>query len=83
MNFTFFEIFGKNPLFIYLLSEYLAIGMHFVRVDGEQSLFRYIYEKGFSWIGAYYGSLAFALAFMMFCWLIGLWLDKKKIYIKV
>ncbi|PWK22746.1 putative acyltransferase [Maribacter polysiphoniae] len=83
VNFNFFEIFGKNPLFIYLLSEYLAIGMHFVRVDGEQSLFNYIYEKGFSWIGHYFGSLAFALVFMLLCWAVGWWLNKKKIYIKV
>ena len=83
VNYNFFEVFGKNSLFIYLLSEYLAITLLFLRVDENQTLYNYIYEKGFSWIGAYYGSLAFALAFMMFCWLIGLWLDKKKIYIKV
>jgi predicted acyltransferase len=83
VNFNFFEIFGKNSLFIYLLSEYLAITLLFVRVDDHQSLYNYIYEKGFSWFGPYYGSFAFALVFMMFCWLIGLWLDKKKIYIKV
>jgi predicted acyltransferase len=83
INFNFFEIFGKNSLFIYLLSEYLAITLLFVRADENQSLYNYIYEKGFSWFGPYYGSLAFALVFMLFCWFIGLWLDKKKIYIKV
>lgn len=83
INFNFFEVFGKNSLFIYLLSEYLAITLLFVRVDENQSLYNYIYQKGFSWFGPYYGSFVFALAFMMFCWLIGLWLDKKKIYIKV
>ncbi len=83
LNFNFFEIFGKNPLFIYLLSEYLAIGVLFVRVNGEQSLYRYIYEKGFSWIGPYYGSFVFALVFMLLCWSVGWWMNKKKIYIKV
>ncbi|MDX1769387.1 MAG: heparan-alpha-glucosaminide N-acetyltransferase domain-containing protein [Arenibacter troitsensis] len=83
INFNFFEVFGKNSLFIYLLSEYLAITLLFVRVDKNQSLYNYIYQKGFSWFGPYYGSFVFALAFMMFCWLIGLWLDKRKIYIKV
>jgi len=83
VNFKFFEIFGKNPLFIYLLSEYLAILMLFVRVNGEQSLYSYIYEKGFSWIGQYYGALVFALVFTLLCWLVGWWLDRKKIYIKV
>lgn len=83
INFNFFEIFGKNSLFIYLLSEYLAITLLFVRVDGNQSLYNYIYEKGFSWLGPYYGSFAFAFVFMFICWLVGLWLDKRKIYIKV
>ena len=83
VNYYFFEVFGKNSLFIYLLSEYLAITMLFIRVDGNQSLYSYIYEKGFSWIGPYYGAFAFALVFMLLCWAIGLWLDKKRIYIKV
>lgn len=83
INYKFFEIFGKNSLFIYLLSEYLAIGMHFIRINGDQSLFSYVYDKGFSWIGPYYGSLTFALFFMLICWSVGWWLDRKKIYIKV
>lgn len=83
VNYNFFEIFGKNPLFIYLLSEYLAIGMHFIRVNGEQSLYNYIYVNGFSWIGPYFGSLAFALTVMFVCWLAGWWLAKRNIYIRV
>lgn len=81
-KFGFFQTFGKNPLFIYLLSEYLAITLYSVRV-GDQSLFRVIYEAGFSWLPPYINSLAFALAFMMICWLAGKWLEKKNIYIKV
>ena len=81
-KFSFFQTFGKNPLFIYLLSEYLAITLYSVRV-GDQSLFRVIYEAGFSWLPPYINSLAFALAFMMICWLAGKWLEKKNIYIKV
>ena len=30
-----------------------------------------------------FGSLLFSLSFMMICWLIGLFLDKKKIYVRV
>ncbi len=83
VNYRFFEIFGKNSLFIYLLSEYLAIGMHFIRVDKDKSLYSAVYESGFSWIGPYYGAFAFALIFMLLCWSAGWWMDKKKIYIKV
>lgn len=83
INYKFFEIFGMNSLFIYLLSEYLAIGMNFIRVNGEQSLYNYIYENVFAWIGPYNSAFAFALVFMFLCWIAGWWLDRKKIYIKV
>ncbi len=82
MNFNFFEVFGKNPLFIYLFSEYLAITMLFVRIGGK-SIFSIVYEKAFAWIGPYYGSFVFAIFFMLICWAAGWWLDKKKIYIRI
>lgn len=82
-NYRFFEIFGKNSLFVYLLSEYLAVTLFFIRVDGGQSLFSYIFQHGFAWIGPYWASLAFALTFMLFCWSFNWWLDRKKIYIRV
>ena len=81
-DFKFFEVFGKNPLFIYLLSEYVAIMMWFVRI-GDQPLYTWIYENAFAWIGPYYGSFVFALLFMLLCWAAGWWLDKKKIYLRV
>jgi predicted acyltransferase len=31
----------------------------------------------------YFGSLLGAVTFMLFCWLIGYILDKKKIYVRV
>lgn len=82
-QYRFFEIFGKNPLAIYLLSEYLAIALLFIRVDGEKSLYRSIYENAFSWLGPYWGAFAFAFVFMLLCWLVGWWMDRKKIYIRV
>lgn len=83
VNYQFFLIFGMNALFIYLLSEYLAIFMHFIQVEEGVSLFRYTYLSLFDWMGPYIGSLAFALAFTMVCWAAGWWLWKKNIYIKV
>jgi predicted acyltransferase len=29
------------------------------------------------------GSLLFALSFLLLCWAVGWWLDKKKIYVRV
>lgn len=82
-NYYFFEVFGKNPLIIYLFSGYLAVILYFIKVDGKQSLYNYIYVNGFKWIGPYYGAFAFAFTFMMVCWLLGWWMDKRKIYIRV
>jgi predicted acyltransferase len=79
----FFEVFGRNPLFIYLLSEVGAILLYFIRVDPKTSLFRWIYLNVFSHLGGYLGSLLFAISFMLLCWLAGYFLDKRKIYVRV
>lgn len=83
VNYRFFLIFGMNALFIYLLSEYLAIFMHFIRVEEGVSLYRFTYRSLFEWMGSCIGSLAFALAFTLLCWAAGWWLWKRNIYIKV
>jgi predicted acyltransferase len=80
---NFFTIFGKNALFIYLFSEYLAISLKFARVSCEQTYFNWVYTTVFQPIGGKLGSLLFAIVFMLVCWGVGYWLDKKKIYIKV
>ena len=79
----FFEVFGRNPLFIYLLSELAAILLNFFRVDNKTSFYQWIYNNIFLHAGAYPGSFLFALCFMLFCWLVGYFLDKRKIYIRV
>jgi predicted acyltransferase len=80
----FFEVFGKNPLFIYLLSEVGVILLWFFGVGDEyQPLFNWIFENIFSPAGMYFGSFLFAISFMLLCWLVGYWMDKKKIYVRV
>jgi predicted acyltransferase len=79
----FFEVMGRNPLFIYLLSELAATLLWFFRADGKTSLYQWLYINIFSHAGAYFGSLLFAVAFMLLCWLAGYILDKRKIYIRV
>lgn len=80
----FFLVVGKNPLFIYLLSEIGVTILYMIPVGQGQSLYGRINEVFFQVIapGAV-GSLLFALAYMLFCWSIGWWLNKRKIYIKV
>jgi predicted acyltransferase len=79
----FFEVFGKNALFIYLLSEVAAIVLRALKVKPGTSLYKWIFEHIFSYAGPYNGSLLFAVWFMLMCWLAGWILDKRKLYIRV
>ncbi len=79
----FFNVFGKNPLFIYLLSELLLISMYVITI-GDKSLWEWIYDNIFAAVmGPYIASFLFAVAYMLVCWLVGYVLDKRKIYIRV
>jgi len=81
---SFFVVFGKNPLFIYLLSEVLAIILYTIPIRPGTSLFSYLNNIIFQPLApGPIGSLLFALSFMMVCWLAGWWLNKLKIYIRV
>ena len=80
----FFEVFGKNPLFIYLLSEVIAILFWFFSVgENYQPLYQWIFQNIFRPAGMYFGSFLFAISIMLVCWLVGYFLDKRKIYIRV
>ena len=81
---NFFLILGRNPLFIYLLSELLVVPLDMIRVAPHENLFQRINTMFFQGItpGAM-GSLLFAVCYMLFCWSIGWWLNKKKIYVRV
>ena len=90
----FFDVFGKNALFVFALSAFLPKGLRLIRIpngmnDNGQPLYlspwNWWYEKVTKHIpGApELGSLAFALTVILFMWAICYWLDKKKIYIKV
>lgn len=79
----FFQVFGKNPLFIFVMSGVFVILMGLIRVGGT-SLKGWIYQNGYtSWLADYNASLAFAISYVLFMWLLGYWMDKKNIYIKV
>lgn len=80
---TFFEIFGKNTLFLYLVSEVVST-VFWVAHVGDIALFDWLYLNGFQWwAGDKAGSLAFAVAFMLVCWLVGYAMDKRRIYIRL
>ena len=79
----FFVIPGKNPLFIYLLSEVLVIILYMIPIGGE-SAFRWINTVFFQkLLPGSAGSLLFALLYMLLCWSVGWWLDRRRIYVRV
>lgn len=81
---NFFNILGKNPLFIYLLSELLYVVLTMIKLQDGQSLFAWISTAVFQrLLPGPLGSLVTAIAFMLLCWMVAWWLDKKKIYIRI
>lgn len=80
----FFLVFGKNPLIIYLLSELLATVFYMIHIGKNESFYGWINKVFFQMIapGAI-GSLLFALCYMLLCWSVGWWMNKRKIYIRV
>jgi predicted acyltransferase len=79
----FFEVFGKNTLFIYLLADVAVIVLARVRVGGEM-LYRWLYQVLFlAWTSPYNASLLFAVTYMLACWLVAYVMDRQKIYIKL
>ena len=91
---TFFNAFGKNPLFIFILSglipRLLALIRWPVPVAGKNEV---NYSSPLQWFYEHIcmpvstnlkiGSLLYAIITVAFYWLICYWLDKKKIYVKV
>ncbi|SDR86976.1 Predicted acyltransferase [Gillisia sp. Hel1_33_143] len=78
-----FIAFGRNPLFIFVLSGIFSELLSIVWIHGA-ALKIWIYTNAFlSWLTKYNASLAFAVSFMLLMWCIGYIMDRKKIYIKV
>jgi predicted acyltransferase len=90
----FFDVFGKNPLFIFVLSGFLPRLLALFRwTDHVDENGKKVYTSAFSWLynnvcknmatDLRIGSLVYALVMIAFYWAIVYWMDKKKIYIKV
>jgi predicted acyltransferase len=90
----FFDVFGKNPLFIFVLSGALPRLLGLIRIpnglneEGKATFlapFAWFYEKCCKPLfnEPRNSSLLYALCFISFMWLLAWLLDRKKIYIKV
>lgn len=84
---TFFLVFGANPLFAYVLAGLLTKTMLKVQwMEGEEtvSLYGWISNNLFRPIDdGPFGSLLFALTFMLICWSVCFYLYRRKIYVKI
>lgn len=82
----FFEAFGINPLFMYVLGAVVSVLIGNLRVLGDLSVKGWIYMDLLMPLcggDATLASLIFALCFVAFIWCFGYVLYKKKIYIKI
>ncbi len=90
----FFDVFGKNPLFIFVLSGFLPRALGLIRIlEKYAPTGKPVYTTPFGWfyehvcqpvsVNLKNGSLLYAICMIAFYWLIVYLLDKKKIYIKV
>ena len=90
----FFDVFGKNPLFIFVLSGFLPRVLSMLRwVENITPEGKKVYTSFFPWFYEHVcknlssdlrtGSLVYALCMIALYWAIVYWLDKKRIYIKV
>jgi predicted acyltransferase len=90
----FFDVFGKNALFVFALSAFLPRGLRLIRipngVDAKGATaytnpWNFLYDKVYKFVPGdpKIGSLLFALTVITFMWAVCYWMDKKKIYIKV
>ena len=71
----FFRSFGVNPLFMYLMSDIVAILLGSVQVScGERSLslHGWIYQSLVPVMGEFNASLAYAVLFLLLCYLMAL-----------
>jgi len=79
----FFEVFGKNPLFLYALSGTLIMILYSIPTK-DSTLAQEIYGRLYvSWLADKNASLLFAISYMLVLWCIGYVLDRLKIYLRV
>ena len=81
----FFDVFGKNALFVFALSAFLPKGLSLIHLSDGANPWNFLYAKGFAFLPGdpRLGSLLYALCVITFMWAICRWMDKRKIYIKV
>jgi predicted acyltransferase len=90
----FFDVFGKNALFVFALSSFLPKTLALIRIpDHLNENGKMVYVNPWNWLyqkvlihipgDPRIGSLLYAICVITFMWAICYRMDKKKIYVKV
>jgi predicted acyltransferase len=90
----FFDVFGKNPLFIFVLAGFLPRVLRLIRTsNGTDANGNALYLNPLTWFYEHVckpisvdernGSLLYAIIIIIVYWFIAWLLDKRKIYVKV
>ena len=90
----FFDVFGKNPLFIFMISVLVPRTLALIRIPNgldDQSHAQYL--TPFGWFYEHIckplaadprtGSFLYSIVMIFFYWAMVWWMDRKKIYVKV
>jgi len=79
----FFDVFGKNTLFIYMLSTLGVVALVRLRVGG-MSLYGWLYQEAIlPWTDPCLASFLFALGYMLACWSVAYAMDRRGIYVRL
>lgn len=81
----FFDVFGRNPLFIYALSNLIPTVLSIVYVGEGESAWGWFHTHVTARVPGppENGSLLFAVLFVLLLWAVGYWLNRRRIYIRV
>src|SRR5690606_16853034 len=88
----FFDVFGKNPLFIFVLSGIWVRVYGLIRIADGMIEGNTVYKGLGGWMYEHFfaalfvnmnGSLLYSVFHILIFWAIAWWLDRRKIYIKV
>ena len=80
----FFQVFGLNPLVIYLFSELFVITLRQFEVASGVDPYAWVGKTVFqSAMPGALGSLACAVAYMLVCWLLGYVMERRNIVVKL
>jgi len=82
---SFFDVFGKNALFVFALSAFLPKGLALLKIEKGVTPWNWLYKKVLIHVPGLpeNGSLLYAICVITFMWFICWVLDHKRIYIKV